>query len=199
MKIEIPIPYVGELDDAQQRLLDAVIAAHQKAARSNKNVSSITMLNASMGSGRLENGIAAAIMTMGNQHAPLIGARGLYENGQKEIVLAMLSKKMKIPGFGNSFYKTSLDPAWEEVWSIIQTSFPRIENRIAEISSWLIEGGKPLYPNAAMLTAATLSEIGWRGGTEQSLFILSRLPVWVDALTEDWEAPKPQDRNRIIA
>lgn len=199
MNMNIPIPFVGELSDEQQRLLDATIQAHQTAARSNKNISSITMLNASMGSGRLENGIAAAILTIGNLHAPLIGARGLYLNGQKDVVLAMLSRKQKIPGFGNSFFKTSLDPAWNDVWTIIQTSFPKIEARIAELSAWMIEGGKPLYPNAALLTAAVLEEVGWRHGAEQSFFILARIPVWVDALTEDWEAPKPVDRNRIIA
>lgn len=199
MKLEIPIPFVGELTDEKHRLLEATIKAHQVAARSNRNISSVTMMNTSMGSGRIENGIAAAILTIGHMHAPLMEARGLYLNGQKEVVLTMLKGGRKIAGFGNSFYKTSLDPAWSDVWAIIELSFPKIYARIGELASWMIEGGKPLYPNAALITAAVLDEIGWRPGTEQLFFILARAPIWVDAMTENFEAPNPPDRNRIVA
>lgn len=194
--MKIPIDYIPNLNGEQKRLLDALCWAHQEAAKANRNVSTITMMNAMMGSGRIENGIAAAVLTLGHIHAPILAARGLYENGQKEVVQLMIRRGQRIAGFGNSFYKTSIDPAFNDVMAILQVSFPKVMARINELSGWLIEAGKPLYPNAALLTAAICSELGIRGGTETSLFILWRLPVWVNEMTKGWD--EKQDKSPIL-
>jgi citrate synthase len=185
--MKIPIEYIPNLNGEQKRLLDALCWAHQEAAKANRNVSTVTMMNAMMGSGRIENGIAAAILTLGHIHAPLLQARGLYENGEREVVQLMINRGQKIAGFGNSFYKTSIDPAFNNVMELIGISFPRIMERLNELSGWMAEAGKPLYPNAALITAAVCSELKIRGGTETSLFILWRLPVWVDEMTRGWD------------
>jgi len=191
--MKIPIEYIPNLNGEQKRLLDALCWAHQEAAKVNRNVSTVTMMNAMMGSGRIENGIAAAILTLGHIHAPILAARGLYENGEKEVVQLMIRRGQKIAGFGNSFYKTSIDPAFNDVMNILNVSFPKAIARINELSGWMIEAGKPLYPNAALITAAVCSECKIRGGTESSLFILWRLPVWVDEMTRGWdEATEPK-------
>lgn len=197
MQPVIPIPFVPNLNAEQVRLLQATIDAHQKAAK-NRNVSTVVMQQAAAGSGRLENGIAAAILTLGHLHGPIREARGLYELGEKSVVITMLHGGRKVAGFGNSFHKTSIDPAWGDVMDIIRISFPKIDARINELCSWMIEGGRPLYPNAALLTAAVCSELKIRGGCESALFILWRLPVWVDEVTEGWEQPA-QEKKRIIS
>jgi len=194
--MKIPIDYIPNLNGEQKRLLDALCWAHQEAAKANRNVSTITMMNAMMGSGRIENGIAAAVLTLGHIHAPILAARGLYENGQKEVVQLMIRRGQMIAGFGNSFYKTSIDPAFNDVMAILQVSFPKVMARINELSGWLIEAGKPLYPNAALITAAVCSELGIRGGTETSLFILWRLPVWVNEMTKGWD--EKQEKSPIL-
>jgi citrate synthase len=194
--MKIPIEYIPNLNGEQKRLLDALCWAHQEAAKANRNVSTITMMNAMMGSGRIENGIAAAVLTLGHIHAPILAARGLYENGQKEVVQLMIRRGQRIAGFGNSFYKTSIDPAFNDVMAILQVSFPKVMARINELSGWLIEAGKPLYPNAALITAAVCSELGIRGGTETSLFILWRLPVWVNEMTKGWD--EKQEKSPIL-
>jgi citrate synthase len=154
------------------------------------------MMNAMMGSGRIENGIAAAVLTLGHMHAPILAARGLYENGEKQVVQLMIRRGQRIAGFGNSFYKTSIDPAFNDVMAILQVSFPKVMARINELSGWLIEANQPLYPNAALLTAAVCSELGIRGGTETSLFILWRLPVWVNEMTKGWD--EKQEKSPIL-
>jgi citrate synthase len=194
--MKIPIEYIPNLNGEQKRLLDALCWAHQEAAKANRNVSTITMMNTMMGSGRIENGIAAAVLTLGHIHAPILAARGLYENGQKEVVQLMIRRGQRIAGFGNSFYKTSVDPAFNDVMAILQVSFPKVMARINELSGWLIEAGKPLYPNAALITAAVCSELGIRGGTETSLFILWRLPVWVNEMTKGWD--EKQEKSPIL-
>lgn len=200
MRAVIPIPYVPNLNTEQVRLLQATIDAHQHAARFNRNVSTVTFMQTCAGSGRIESAIAAAILTVGHLHAPILEARGLYEEGQKLMVLGRLHGKQKIAGFGNSFHKTSVDPAWDEVMNIIRMSFPKIDARIGELCSWMAEGGKPLYPNAALFTAAVCSELKIRHGTETSLFAVWRIPVWVDMMTEGWDRPeKPAEKSRIIA
>jgi citrate synthase len=120
----------------------------------------------------------------------------LYENGEKQVVQVMIRRGQMIAGFGNSFYKTSIDPAFNDVMAILQVSFPKVMARINELSGWLIEAGKPLYPNAALITAAVCSELGIRGGTETSLFILWRLPVWVNEMTKGWD--EKQEKSPIL-
>lgn len=199
MRAVIPIPYVPNLNSEEVRLLQAVIDAHQHAARFNRNVSTVTFQQVCAGSGRLENGIIAAIASLGHLHGPILAARGLYENGQKEVVLAMLSRGEKIAGFGNSFHKTGIDPAWDDVMQIIRLSWPKIDERINELVSWMVEGGKPVYPNAALFTGAVCSALKIRGGTESSLFIQWRLPVWVDMMTAGWDKPqKAADKEKRI-
>lgn len=196
--MKIPVPYVPEnLSPEQNRLLEAVAKAHQQAATTNKNVSSVTFMNVMMGSGRIENAMAAAILSIGSMHAPILEARGLYRMGQKEVVKMQLMRGHKIAGFGNSFFKTNIDPAWSDVWSIIRISFPKAAERIDELTGWMIELGKPLYPNAALFTAAACDICGIRGGTESSLFMLWRLPVLVDEMTKGWEEQTP-DPNKLL-
>ena len=197
MKPVIPIPYIPNLNAEQSRLLQAVIDAHQKAAQVNKNVSSITFLQAAAGSGRLEAAMAAAILTIGHLHAPLTGARWLYEKATREAILMMVQQGTKVPGFGNSFHKDKVDPVWDDVLTILRFSFPKVDARLNELVGWMLEAGKPLYPNAALFTAAVCSELKIRGGTETSLFVLWRLPMWVDMFTEHWDKPEPEP-SRII-
>ena len=85
----------------------------------------------------------------------------------------------KIPGFGNSFFKDSIDPAWFNVESLLQDRFPKVSARIEELGGFVTASiGTKLYPNAAMFTAAACSELGVVRGFESALFIIARIPAW---------------------
>ena len=62
------------LEDAtpdRLRLLQAVLDAHDMAARNNQNASSGAAVNAFFGSAQLTNGIASAILTLGDAVATI--------------------------------------------------------------------------------------------------------------------------------
>lgn len=199
MRAVIPIPYVPNLNTEQVRLLQATIDAHQTAALKNENnASAFAFWNSMAGSGRVESAIASFCLAIGHLHAPILEARGLYEEGERLNVLGRLNDGQKIAGFGNSFYKTSLDPAWDEVMNVIRMSFPKTDARIQELCSWMAEGGKPLYPNAALLTGAVCSELKIPHALETSLFVVWRIPALIGALA-DRRNRGPKPKSRIIA
>jgi citrate synthase len=181
----IPSEICGPLDADRLRLVNVVVAAHQRAARENNNASSAAMLNATFGSGRIENGIASAVLSIGGKHGPLEAARGTYEWATPSNIRSQIELNQMIPGFGNSFFKDRIDPAWQPVHDFILLSFPKMAERIGDLTRWVRTPTKrDLCPNAALYTAATCSECHFRRGTESLLFILARLPVWVDLATQ---------------
>ena len=88
-------------------LLQAVFDAHDMAARNNQNMSSGAAVNAFFGSGQLPNGIASAILTLGDAHGPIGPARFVYERFDERALKSAIEAGMKIPGFGNSFFNFS--------------------------------------------------------------------------------------------
>jgi len=178
MKLDLNIGYCEKLDADGVELLQAVVDAHDQAARNNQNASSFAAVNACAGSGNIGNGIASAILTLGQHHGPISMARTVYEEFNQQHVDGCLNAKIKVPGFGNSFFKDSIDPAWNNVWSLIQSKHPKIAERINTLQSMLALRGKVLHPNAALFTAAVCSHLGFKHGTECSVFIIARIPAW---------------------
>jgi citrate synthase len=85
---------------------------------------------------------------------------------------------MKIPGFGNSFFKDRIDPAWSRVREIIAADFPNANARIEQLHGWMKEAGKDVHPNAALYTAVICSELGMIPNSESAIFILARTAAW---------------------
>ena len=182
MKITIDLPYVVEPHGSinHQVLLNMVIEAHANSARNNPNASSAACLNASSTTGRLENALASAILTLGVYHAPISEARLMLITSTRDIV-DILNRKIPIAGFGNSFYKDGIDPAWQDVANYIEAYHPWYHFRIQEIKSIIgQQTQKNIYPNAAMYSAVLCEILGFKEGTEISLFILARIPTWTD-------------------
>ena len=160
------------------RLLQAVMDAHDMAARNNHNASSGAAVNAFFGSAQLTNGIASAILTLGDAHGPIGPARFVYEKFDERALKSAIEAGMKIPGFGNSFFKDRIDPAWSHVREVIETDFPNANRRINQLHGWMKEAGKDVYPNAALYTAVICSELGMIPGSEAAIFILARTAAW---------------------
>lgn len=169
---------LAEVTPKKMELLQAVFDAHDMAARNNQNSSSGAAVNAFFGSAQLTNAIASAILTLGDAHGPISPARFVYERFDERALKSAIESGMKIPGFGNSFFKDSIDPAWSRVREIIEADFPRASGRINQLHSWMKETGKNLHPNAALYSAVICSELGMIPGSESAIFILARTAAW---------------------
>jgi len=169
------------LEDAtpeKLRLLQAVMDAHDMAARNNQNASSGAAVNAFFGSAQLTNGIASAILTLGDAHGPIGPARFVYEKFDERALKSAIEAGMKIPGFGNSFFKDRIDPAWSRVREIIAADFHNANARIEQLHGWIKKLGKDVHPNAALYTAVICSELGMIPNSESAIFILARTAAW---------------------
>lgn len=180
MEVDFQTALVPELSPTKLALMRAVFRAHDCAARSNGNLSSQAAGHASCGSGRVENALAASILTLGLRHAPLAEARFVFEHSSETSVREAMERGVKIPGFGNSFFQGCIDPAWQEVDALLRDQFPQAAKRIDELQSWVNRDGKDLWPNAALYSAAAFSECGVVHGAEIALFVMARLPAWTE-------------------
>ena len=169
---------LAEVTPKKLELLQAVFDAHDMAARNNQNSSSGAAVNAFFGSAQLTNAIASAMLTLGDAHGPIGPARFVYEKFDERSLKSAIESGMKIPGFGNSFFKDSIDPAWSRVREIIEADFPRASGRINQLHGWMKEAGKNLHPNAALYSAVICSELGMIPGSESAIFILARTAAW---------------------
>lgn len=163
-----------------QVFLETVVQAHQNSALINQNASSASFLGTLYSSGSVINAIAAAVLSVGQRHAPVSEARSVYESWTKEQIEEAITTKNIIPGFGNSFFRDSIDPSWSPVHEYIQIFYPRVYERINTLTEEITKAreGKKLWPNAALYTAALCSQLGFQHGTESMLFVMSRLPIW---------------------
>jgi citrate synthase len=167
-----------EVTPKKLELLQAVFDAHDMAARNNQNSSSGAAVNAFFGSAQLTNAIASAILTLGDAHGPIGPARFVYEKFDERSLKSAILSGMKIPGFGNSFFKDSIDPAWSRVREIIEADFKKANDRINQLHGWMKEVGKYVHPNAALYSAVICNELGMIHGSESAIFVLARTAAW---------------------
>lgn len=162
-----------------EAVLDFLFEGHRAAARDNDNLSKILCAEACRGGLSFPQGTIAALASMGGVHAPVTQARVVYASmGDREIV-AGLAMGRRVPGFGNSFHKADIDPAWLGFYNeICRKRIPSAGARLDHLA-WLLEkAGHDLAPNAAAFTAVAADAIGLPWGVESLLVIMPRLPVW---------------------
>ena len=169
---------LAEVTPEKLELLQAVFDAHDMAARNNQNASSGAAVNAFFGSAQLTNAIASAILTLGDAHGPIGPARFVYEKFDERSLKSAILSGMKIPGFGNSFFKDSIDPAWSRVREIIEVDFKKANDRINQLHRWMKEVGKDVHPNAALYSAVICNELAMIHGSESAIFVLARTAAW---------------------
>lgn len=159
-------------------ILSALFRGHIKAAVDNENASSsIFRAYKQIGKGTPEC-LAAAFLTTGGTHAPVTHARRiLYAPTMREVQM-LLSMEKPIPGFGNSFYKDRIDPAFDEFVNLAQET-PHYR-KIIEVGN-LIESksGSKLHPNAAAFTACMAEILGLKPRMEFALFAIPRMCAWL--------------------
>ena len=175
-----------EPDESVERLLDTLSACHQEAARSNSNASSAAIRHVAACGGSFDTAVASALLTLGFKHAPIAAARRLIYDETEEWVVERLEGGEKIPGWGNSFFKKGIDPAFAPIDLYLRSYHPAgASDRLDRISEAIFKvTGKTLFPNAAAYSAVCAEIVNLPRGTESSLFISCRLPVWAEQYAE---------------
>jgi citrate synthase len=168
---------------------DAVMAvlmrAHFTAAIENDNVSS-TMVRTVAAVGKpLGDAFAAALMTLGEVHGPITQARALLFNGDDDLIRTDLERGLKVPGFGNAFFKEGIDPAWHDMDKMVYELDPKTGARLDVVSDMICAAkGKRIYPNAASYTAIAAHWMEFPWHTELALLVMGRLPAWTNQFHE---------------
>lgn len=169
----------------QERILQTLRRAHYTAATVNDNVSSAIVKQIARVGKPLPEAIAAALLSVGELHAPVTQARVLLFRGTDEQIEIELKSGRRAPGFGNSFFKDGIDPAWRDMDVLIEKEFQDTWKRLWAIAE-LIRSvkGKMIYPNAAAYTAIVAHHLNMAWGAEPMLVIMGRLPAWTDQFIE---------------
>lgn len=173
------------LSEDERRLLDLLAMAHAECAK-RQNASSAQVVNTFAGSGDYNKSIAAALLTLGERHGPIAEAYLLLNSREPANEAAtLLSFGLRVPGWGSSFFKDGVDPAWSTTNAHIAERYPQIMHDIICISDLLLSNGKKVYPNAACYTAAAAKALGIPGRLSPMLFIMTRLETWSELILQN--------------
>ena len=166
------------LNEQEEQLWNAVMAAHDKSAR-RQNISSSTVINAAAGSGDFYKSIAAGMLTLGGLHGPVEQAWWLLAHADP---LGFVDQELKagrrVVGWGNSFVKGKPDPDWAEVDRVLAEDWPALHNTIAGITEALHQAGKTIRPNPSIYTAALAHAVKMPPKIAPFIFLTARLPAW---------------------
>jgi citrate synthase len=169
-----------------ERLLKAIVDAHIKADINNQNASRTITEIATKTSSSFINGICAGMLSLGGAHGPLREARWIIRHSTRENLCEMASKGVKIPGFGNDFFKDKIDPSWDEVYQVIYDDFPELHARLVDLQAGLWDADKKVYVNAAGFTAGACEILKLPDGSEEALLFFPRAIVrWFNFLAKD--------------
>ena len=165
--------------EAVETLLDTLSWCHQSAALANNNASSGALVNAAACGAKLESAVASALLTLGDVHGPVAASRKLLYSTINTVIVKKLEDEELLPGWGNSFYKKSIDPSFVPLDHLIRDQYHEHRDRLDKVAELIFKvTGKTLYPNAAAFTAICAELLSMARGTEVLLFIACRLPAW---------------------
>lgn len=165
------------ISEIEEDLLEAVLEAHNLSVF-RENVSTLTLVNVALASGDYSKAIAAAILSIGGKHAPLIETcRFLADPYPALQVVPILERNQKVPGWGNSFHKNEPDPLWQDVAKLIEL-WPDMHAKLLLVTAALKQFGKPVLPNASAYTAAAAIIMKMPAEITPYLFIWGRLDGW---------------------
>lgn len=160
-------------------LLLLLFRSHQTATMSNQNASSIALQVAASVDIPFPQAAASALLTLGRTHGPATEAREVIYLWSVDTMKAFLENGGIVPGWGNSFHKDSIDPAWADMYKLVQGKFPEHVLKLDERSEVIsLARGREFFPNAAAFTAVAAEIVGLRYGVETVLLVAGRLPAW---------------------
>lgn len=145
------------------------------------NASSVTVKNMAALGRPLPESLAAALLTLGNVHAPITQACRLWNLPQVDfeaIASQMSYNNDKIPGWGSAFYgEDEPDPVLGQFDEFFP---PSMLQKRDDMSSFVRElTAKSLHPNAALYTAMFADTLALTPERAPSLAVRGRMDSWV--------------------
>lgn len=169
-------PREGGYTNEEEVLLATLIDGHRKAAINNNCVSSAALRNASVGGADPSVCYIAAMATIGRVHAPVTAARYILFNEDRDLWIKVLDSGAKLPGFGNDFFKSDIDPAFEPAFDLLPLE---TRDRLIGMSAAILHRKKKIiYPNAASITAAVAHTLNLPAGAELLILLMGRGAGW---------------------
>lgn len=170
------------LTSAEEVLLSRIRKAHHDSVF-RENYSTLAAVNTARSSGSFAQALAAAVLTVGAEHAPLIATFELLNAWGGEIhAKQMLERGEKVPGWGSSFTRGGVqDPIWLPAEQTVREQSPLIAMRLDVISAALSH--KKLVPNPSAITAAAAIILGIPAKASPWLFFSSRINGWAEQIT----------------
>jgi citrate synthase len=166
--------------DSAKKLFEIVSRAHVESTYRD-NPSTIAVKLSAQSSGKFGNAVIAALSMLGNPHGPVQEATEMLSSSDPlEFAKVYIDGGGKVPGWGTSFVKGKLDPAWEEANTFVKENYQELHSIVDEITRMLHDRGKMIFPNPACYTAITAIVNDIPADAASYVFISSRLPAWFD-------------------
>jgi citrate synthase len=166
-------------NEEHERLISLLAVCHQSATISNNNASSAALGLAASSGASLWQSVAAGLLTFGDKHGPVTGAREVLYRVSDEELAERVEDKEYIPGWGNAFFKHGIDPSWPRMDHLIRSDYPDHYEKVERVGKAILKGrGVVLYPNASTYTAVVCELIGIDIGAEPVIALACRLPAW---------------------
>lgn len=173
--MNLAIFWKDSISEPERRLVEAMEVAHGLASFRD-NPSSVAVNLAGAGSRSYTQAIAAALMTLGGPHAPLLDTwKLLAADDPAAEATEILKRGDKVPGWGSSFAE---DKTWEPVAMILRADFPQLAEKIDRVTGELRKAQKLIIPNPSAYTAAVAIALSMPAECLPYLFIASRLAAW---------------------
>ncbi|MEO7520232.1 MAG: citrate/2-methylcitrate synthase [Gemmatimonas sp.] len=174
---------------AELELVEAVGKAHHESTF-RSNPSTMAVCFAAQGSGDLLKAFVAGLSTIGGAHGPITETFDWLERSFSFAELAVKdffarNPDGKIPGWGSSFNKESVDPIWAPAASILEGKFATTWRCIDETTKALHRRGKMVHPNPSAFTAATARVIGMPRALAPYLLVIGRLSSWAEVFLNE--------------
>lgn len=171
------------LNEQEGHLLQACVVAHASSA-TRDNISAVALRLAAAGSGDYARALAAALVSIGGPHAPIVQAYDLIAEPEPEVTAAsMLDAGRRVPGWGSSFAKGKPDPIWTPVDAALRVVSPYIGVKLDKVTE--VMKAKNVYPNPSVYTAATAMALRMRKELSPWIFIAGRLNAWTTILVKE--------------
>ena len=159
-------------------LTDALLKAHAEVALRG-NPSHHALILAAQGSANYFNALTAVFSTYGGIHGPLAGTYDLLLNPDPCAEITMrLDLGYQIPGYGNSFYKDGVEPAFQPVEAELRKVNPTLAGKIDLMTEFIHGLGKKIYPNPSTFTCAVAITEGIQKEAVGFLVVQARLVPW---------------------
>ena len=143
------------------------------------NASSVTIQGCASLGKDFPSSVAAALMTIGETHAPLKQTALLLCSDEPVVMVNdMLRWGYKVPGWGSSFFKEGPDLTFSKLDLLILEHDEETYWNMRNITQHLQAEGLKLWPNAACYTIASLIAAGENVKYADKYFIQYRLRAW---------------------